>query len=172
MYAKCGILEDACTVFDRMSERDVVSWNAMLTSFSHNGQCDKAWNLFDVWGALLNACRMHCNLDLAEHAACCLFELEPENAANYVLLSNIFAAASRWDDVAKVRKSLKHKVLERSPGCSWIEINNRVHAFLVGDQSHPQMEKIYAKLEDLSRDLEEAVYEWDPKLIAHDVEGE
>ena len=115
---------------------------------------------------------MHCNLDLAEHVAGCLFELEPENAANYVLLSNIFAAASRWDDVAKVRKILKHKVLERSPGCSWTEINNRVHAFLVGDQSHPQMEKVYAKLEDLSRDLEEAVYEWDPKLIAHDVEGE
>ena len=48
-----------------------------------------------VWGAFLHACIMHGNLDLEEHDVQFLFELEPENAANYVLLSNIFAVAGR-----------------------------------------------------------------------------
>jgi pentatricopeptide repeat protein len=30
MYAKCGSMEDACRVFNKMPLCDVVSWNAML----------------------------------------------------------------------------------------------------------------------------------------------
>ncbi len=30
MYAKCGSIEDACRVFNRMSTRDVGTWNAMI----------------------------------------------------------------------------------------------------------------------------------------------
>jgi pentatricopeptide repeat protein len=39
---------------------------------------------------------------------------EPENAAHYVLMSNIYAAAGRWDDVAKVRKMMKERGLKES----------------------------------------------------------
>ena len=56
-----------------------------------------------VWGALLNACRIHCNIDLGEVVVERIFVLEPENAGNFVLLSNIYSAASRWDEVSKVR---------------------------------------------------------------------
>jgi hypothetical protein len=40
-----------------------------------------------VWMALLGACRIHGNLEMAEHVAKQVLELEPENATGYVLLS-------------------------------------------------------------------------------------
>jgi hypothetical protein len=46
--------------------------------------------------------------------------------------------------------------MEKTPGCSWIEVNKHVHAFLIGDRSHPQMQNIYIALESLSREMEEA----------------
>ena len=36
MYAKCGMMDEANKVFDRMMVKDVVSWNAMVTGFSKN----------------------------------------------------------------------------------------------------------------------------------------
>ncbi|KAH9294421.1 hypothetical protein KI387_040375, partial [Taxus chinensis] len=74
-----------------------------------------------VWGALLAACRIHRNTDLGEHVAEYLFELEPTNTGNYVLLSNIYAAAGKWDGVQRIRKLMKEKGLNKMPGCSWIE---------------------------------------------------
>ncbi len=40
-----------------------------------------------VWMALLGACRIHGNVEMAEHVAKQVLELEPENATGYVLLS-------------------------------------------------------------------------------------
>eukprot|EP01018_Ginkgo_biloba_P024045 Gb_25029 [translate_table: standard] len=86
-----------------------------------------------MWGSLLGACRIHANVELAEYAAEHLFELDPENAAPYVQLSNIYAAAGRWHNIAKVRKLMKDRGVKKNPGCSWIEVNKQVHVFIVGD---------------------------------------
>eukprot|EP01018_Ginkgo_biloba_P037044 Gb_11000 [translate_table: standard] len=249
MYAKCGVIEDAKQLFDKMSKRDVVFWNVMIAAFamhgygkdslvlfsqmqevgikpdditftgvlsacSHAGMVDEGQHYFDcmtkdycitpsilhyacmvdilgragrldeaqdfikvmplepdacVWGALLGACKIHCNIELGERAAETLFRLEPENAGNYVVLSNIYAAAGRWADVAKVRNMMKGRGLKKSPGCSWIEVKNTVHAFLVGDRWHPQTEKIYATLESLAGQMKEAGYEPDTNFVLHDV---
>ncbi|XP_024525375.1 pentatricopeptide repeat-containing protein At5g27110 isoform X1 [Selaginella moellendorffii] len=37
MFAKCGALDLAVRVFDQMPERDVVSWNSIITAFAHSG---------------------------------------------------------------------------------------------------------------------------------------
>ena len=37
MYAKCGFIEDACQVFDRMCRRNFVSWNAMIFGYMQSG---------------------------------------------------------------------------------------------------------------------------------------
>jgi hypothetical protein len=42
---------------------------------------------------------------------------------------------------------MKERGVIKEPGCSWIEVQNKVHSFVVGDRSHPQMEDIYTKLE-------------------------
>nr|UPT48715.1 pentatricopeptide repeat protein AaPPR665 [Agave angustifolia] len=37
MYAKCGSIEDAKKVFDRLAKNDIVSWNCMLTGYAQHG---------------------------------------------------------------------------------------------------------------------------------------
>ncbi|KAJ6696512.1 PENTATRICOPEPTIDE REPEAT-CONTAINING PROTEIN [Salix koriyanagi] len=45
-YAKCGCLDDAKEVFDKMPKRDVVAWNSMISGFSlHEGSYDEVVRL-------------------------------------------------------------------------------------------------------------------------------
>ncbi|KAL4387175.1 hypothetical protein GQ457_09G004000 [Hibiscus cannabinus] len=109
-----------------------------------------------VWGPLLSACKLHSETKLAESAAEKLLTMEPENAGNYVLLSNIYAAAGKWDKFAKMRRLLKEKGLRKVPGCSWLQLNGHVHEFRVADKSHPKANDIYALLGILEFSIKEA----------------
>ena len=46
MYAKSGSIEDARKVFDRMEERDVVTWNVMIGGLAEHGHGQEAYRLF------------------------------------------------------------------------------------------------------------------------------
>ncbi|KAL4194992.1 hypothetical protein AMTRI_Chr05g71220 [Amborella trichopoda] len=109
-----------------------------------------------IWGSLLGACKIHGNQNLAESVAEHLFDLDPEIIGYHVLLSNLYADFGKFDDIARIRGTLKEKGARKNPGCSWIEVNNKVHVFLAGDRSHPQHEEIYATLDNLTRKLKEA----------------
>ncbi|XP_057868481.2 pentatricopeptide repeat-containing protein At5g39350 [Cryptomeria japonica] len=212
MYAKCGRLHIARHLFDRMHKRDVVSWTAVIAGYAMHGRAHEALSLFEqmkqsgihpnhvtllcvlsacchaglvnqgwqyfkciseyyhitpkiehygcmvdligraghlhgaqqfvtnmpikpdafVWRCLLGACVMHSNVELGEFAAEQLFELKPTDAAPYVLLSNIYAVFGRWDDIEKIRKMMRDRGVKKTPGCSWIEVNKHVHAFVTG----------------------------------------
>jgi pentatricopeptide repeat protein len=125
-----------------------------------------------IWSCLLGACRTHNNIELGERVAGHVFELDPKNAAPYVLLSNMYAAAGRWDEIEKLRKRMKEKGIEKTPGCSWIEVSREVHAFLAGDRSHPQIQQIYMELERLSQDMKVAGYVPDTRFVLNDVKEE
>eukprot|EP00253_Pinus_taeda_P013972 PITA_13972 len=250
MYAKCGHIDIARQVFDKMPTRNVVAWNTMilgygihghgkvalalfsqmqqtgtkpdhitfigiLTACSHAGLIDEGWQYFKcmksdyglepklehyaclvdllgraghldeahdiikkmplkpdsvMWGTLLGACKIHSNIELGEQAAKHLFQLEPNNAGYYLLLSNIYAKAGRWEDVAKLRTIMREKEVKKQPGYSFIEVNREVHTFLVGDRSHPQSEKIYAVLETLYGKMKEAGYVPNTNFVLQDVE--
>ncbi|KAH7666185.1 TPR-like protein [Dioscorea alata] len=107
-----------------------------------------------IWGALLGACSIYGNLELAEYAARHLLAINPTNSGAYVLLSNVYAKASRWSDVRKVRNMMKEQGIEKIPGCSSIEVNGVVHEFFVGDFSHSQGEEIYMMLNRLEKMLQ------------------
>lgn len=47
MYSKCGDLQMAHEVFDRMSERNVVSWSAMIAGYGMHGQINTVISLFN-----------------------------------------------------------------------------------------------------------------------------
>eukprot|EP01018_Ginkgo_biloba_P004748 Gb_35530 [translate_table: standard] len=169
MYAKCGSVEIARRLFDRMSERDVISWNAMIAGYGLHGLGDDALALFSqmqwtgikphdvTFITILSACshaglvnegwqyfecmRIHCNVKLGERVAEHLFELVPDNIGCYVLLANIYGSR-------KVGRCIK------------------------ADKSHPQSEQIYSMLETLSQQMEEAGYVPDTHFVLHDVEEE
>ncbi|KAL3835664.1 hypothetical protein ACJIZ3_010400 [Penstemon smallii] len=102
-----------------------------------------------IWGSLLNGCKIHRRTDLAEFAVKKLIEINPSNGGYSSMLANLYGEMGKWDEVQKVRKSSSEGNAYKAPGCSWIEVNNRVHHFHSVDKSHPKTEEIYGVLKCL-----------------------
>ncbi|KAF9603194.1 hypothetical protein IFM89_034527 [Coptis chinensis] len=221
MYSKCGQVEKARRLFDGMSGKNLVSWNAMLTGYVQRGLLEDAIQLFClmryklvkpneitmvnvlsacaglveegrlqfsnlplkyglspkvehyacmvdllgragylneaielvknmvilpdsiIWGALLSACRIHGDIDLADKIGELLLSSPDPNFGVCILLSNIYASVGRWKDVARIRRLVKEKDTKKPSGCSWIEVDGVVHTFLVEDTTHMGSTQIY-----------------------------
>ncbi|CAL5436214.1 unnamed protein product [Camellia sinensis] len=102
-----------------------------------------------VWGALLNACRMHGNVELGKLAADKLLHLNPNDSGIYILLASVCANKQRWVDVRLVRSMMRERGVKKTPGRSSIEVEGVVHEFLAADESHPQSKTIYEVLYEL-----------------------
>ncbi|KDP31272.1 hypothetical protein JCGZ_11648 [Jatropha curcas] len=46
MYAKCGAVEEAYETFRRMNQRNIVTWNTMISGLANHGQTNQALVLF------------------------------------------------------------------------------------------------------------------------------
>uniref|UniRef100_A0A2P2NGQ2 Pentatricopeptide repeat-containing protein At5g40410-like n=1 Tax=Rhizophora mucronata TaxID=61149 RepID=A0A2P2NGQ2_RHIMU len=125
-----------------------------------------------VWGALIGACRIYRNVELGREAAEKLFVMDPSDSRNYIMLSNMYSTTGQWRDASNVRALMKERNVIRNPGCSFIEHGYRIHRFVTGDQSHPLMEQIYDKLEELIAKIQEAGYTSKTEFVLHDVEEE
>ncbi|KAF3780356.1 Pentatricopeptide repeat-containing protein [Nymphaea thermarum] len=229
MYSKCGRIKEASTVFDLIVDKDLVSWNSLMTGYAQHGQGKRVIEIFekmlqagikpdhisyvavlsgcshagllsegqlyfdsmsklhglspipehytclidmlgragyleeaekvvdqmdfqpnaDIWGALLSACRIHGNTELAERAASELFKLDPKDSGSYVLLANMYLDGDNLDEASRIRKLMHERGVRKHPGCSWIEVDNRIHSFTVSNMNHPQMDDILKTLDDL-----------------------
>ncbi|CAI0629149.1 unnamed protein product [Linum tenue] len=156
-------------------------YGCMIDLLGKAGLFDEAEILIDdmvvnpdgaIWGSLLGACRLHGRVDLAEMAAKRVFALEPENTGAYVLLSNIYAKAGKWDDVARIRTRINDRGLEKVPGCSSIEVDSVVHEFLVGDKTHSQSDEIYEMVDEIDDLLEKSGFVPDTSEVLYDMEEE
>ncbi|CAL0330712.1 unnamed protein product [Lupinus luteus] len=112
-----------------------------------------------VWRAFLGACRIHKNVDLAEEATVNLLQLEPHIDGNYVLLSNIYSQAKKWDRVVNLRRRMKYCNIKKTPGSSSIEVDNTVYEFICGDKSHPKSLEIYEMLDEIVDRIQYCGYE-------------
>lgn len=241
MYGKCGSLELAQQVFERMPRRDVTSWNWMILGFAMHGKVDSALKCFYqlvedgkflpnsitfvgvlsacnhrglvregreffdlmireykiepmlehygclvdllaraghieealdlvssmpmkpdvvIWRSLLDACcKKNASVELSEEVAKQILESEGSSCSGvYVLLSRVYASASRWNDVGLVRKLMTDKGITKEPGCSSVEIDGVAHEFFSGDTSHPQTREIYEMLDVIDERLESTGY--------------
>ncbi|KAL5541555.1 hypothetical protein UlMin_009265 [Ulmus minor] len=254
MYGKCGSINDARRVFNEMSKRNLITWNAMISSCAHQGHGDMALALFEemrsgicgirpnyvtfvcvlsacsragkvqkgmeifesmrskygiepgpehyacvvdslgragmvdnayefikkmpisptisIWGALLGACRMYRKPELGKIAAANLFELDPKDSGNHVVLSNMFAASGRWEEATLVRKEMKDVGIKKGAGYSWITVKNQVHVFQAKDTSHKRSSEIQAMLAELRKKMEEGGYIPDTNFALFDLEHE
>ncbi|KAL3832833.1 hypothetical protein ACJIZ3_007569 [Penstemon smallii] len=104
-----------------------------------------------IWGTMLGACSFHGNVELSESAAESLFELEPWNPGNYVILSNIYAKAKRWDGVAKLKKLMKGSNVTKATGHnSFIEGGGKISKFIVEDKSYSRSGEILEILDNVT----------------------
>jgi hypothetical protein len=126
-----------------MATHDVVAWNSMIighvwSGVSH-GRSIETISADAVWKgaakALLGACRIHGEMEMGEHIAKRVLELNPENVEGYVLLWTIYAAAAKWDLWANILNS--QMSVKKDPGQTWIEVNSEVHTFPAVDEDHP-----------------------------------
>ncbi|GJS20327.1 pentatricopeptide repeat-containing protein [Tanacetum coccineum] len=227
MYVKCGKMKTAWKQFNSI-EKDIASWNTMLTGYAQRGNGPGAIDLFNkmvksdvkpdpvtfisllcacgrsgmvengleyfrimtenyyivpnlkhyacvvdllgrsgkleeahafiismpiqpdqaIWGALLNACRIYRNVELGELAARNIINMnESESLQYHTLLCNFYADIGKWDEVARLKILITEKGVTVDPGCSWVEVKGKIHAFLTGDQTHPQQREINAVLD-------------------------
>ncbi|KAJ0966820.1 hypothetical protein J5N97_023737 [Dioscorea zingiberensis] len=113
----------------------------------------------ELWRILLSSCAIFRNSDMGIHAAERVLILEPDDSSTYILLSNLYASVSRWDEVAKMRKKIRELMLEKEPGLSWIEIKSRTHVFSADDESHIQIDDCQNELMRLQGNLKELTCE-------------
>lgn len=107
-----------------------------------------------IWMSLLGGARNHGNLEIGEYAARNLIEKDSDARTGcYTVLSNMYAAAGKWDKVSHVREMMKNRGVVKDAGCSIIEYKGQLHWFIVGDKSHPQTQDIYAKLREIREKL-------------------
>ncbi|XP_010523729.1 PREDICTED: pentatricopeptide repeat-containing protein At2g03880, mitochondrial [Tarenaya hassleriana] len=252
MYTECGSIEDANRIFNSMEVRDVITWTALIVGYAKNGKAKDSLRFYDqmigsgitpdfitfigllfacshagfteeaqryfdsmkkdygiipgpehyacmidlfgrsgdlvkadellnqmevepdatVWKAILAASRIHGNIEQGERAAKTLMELEPSNAVPYILLSNMYSVAGRWEEAAKVRRLMKSRNISKEPGRSWLEANSKVHSFMSEDRGHLRTAEIYSKVDEMMFLIRQAGYVPDMSYALHDMDTE
>ncbi|XP_008797615.3 putative pentatricopeptide repeat-containing protein At1g68930 [Phoenix dactylifera] len=181
--SRAGLVEKGYSYFNSMVEEHRITpiadhYTCMIDLLSRAGRLKETEDFIKQmpclpdaigWATLLSSCRVHGNMELGKWAAENLLELDPQNPASYVLLSNMYAARGKWDEVARLRRGMRDRRVRKEPGCSWIKHKNKVHIFSADDQSHPYSERIYAELEKLHLKMVEEGYKPDMSSVLHDV---
>ena len=181
-----GLVDEGCRYFGSMINVHGIrpgpdQYACMVDLLGRAGKLLEAEKLLDemavepdatVWKVFLAACRKHGNIDLAKKAASVLFKLTPQDAVPYVMLSNMYSKAGKWEDAAAVRKLMKSKCISKEPGYSWLEMNGKVHRFMSEDRSHPKSDQIYSKTSEVMGLIKKAGYVPDVNCALHDINDE
>ncbi|KAL6603866.1 hypothetical protein ACP70R_044227 [Stipagrostis hirtigluma subsp. patula] len=75
-----------------------------------------------LFGALLTACKAHGNVQMSERLTKRIAGQDTRNPDVNVLVSNVYATASRWEDAIRVRSKMTHPTIKKTAGCSLIEV--------------------------------------------------
>lgn len=133
----------------------------MVDLLARAGRLEEAKNFVDnrmgdfgegdanVWGALLNACRIYGNVEIGDGVWKRLANMRVSDSGTHVLSYNIYKEAG-WENEAKgVRKLISDSRIKKTPGCSILEVDGLVEEFVAGDVSHPQAQEICRMLGSL-----------------------
>ncbi|KAL3722922.1 hypothetical protein ACJRO7_035161 [Eucalyptus globulus] len=183
----CGLVEEGLKYFDLMCNTYALvpkreHFACMVDVLCRSGRFGEAEKFMSqmpfeadeiMWMSVLNSCRIHKNQKLAKEAADKLFAMEElRDAASYVNMSNIYAAAGQWDCVVQVKKAMRERGIKKVPACSWAEIKQRTHVFMANDNLHPQIKEIRRKIDTLAEEMEKEGYKPDTSCALHNVDEE
>ncbi|XP_027906152.1 pentatricopeptide repeat-containing protein At5g27110-like isoform X2 [Vigna unguiculata] len=152
-----GLVDEGCYYFSQMMnvygiKPGVEHYSCLIDLLGRAGRLYEAYKILQrnpetrddvgLLSTLFSACRLHRNIDLGVELAKILIDKDPDDSSTYILLSNMYASAHKWDEVRKVRSKMKELGLKKNPGCSWIEINQKIVPFFVEDNSHLHLELV------------------------------
>ncbi|CAH8356279.1 unnamed protein product [Eruca vesicaria subsp. sativa] len=131
----CGLVEEGRKLFEAMKldsgfVPDREHFSCMVDLLSRAGYLEDAMDLVEempmeadasMWSSVLRGCVANGNKAMGKKVAEKILELEPENSVAYVQLSAIFATSGDWESSALVRKMMREKHVNKSPGSSWAD---------------------------------------------------
>ncbi|KAL8465369.1 hypothetical protein ACS0TY_034753 [Phlomoides rotata] len=163
-----GLVEEGKRRFLEMTTKysilaEIEHYGCMVDLLSRAGLLEEALVLIGsmrmepnsvIWGALLSGCKLHKKLEIAQVAVEKLMILEPNNSGYYTLIINMYAEANRWNEVARIRETMRECGVEKVlPGSSWIEVEKSMHHFAACDDHHQASQKIHDILNVLDSQL-------------------
>ncbi|OVA04377.1 Dehydroquinase class I [Macleaya cordata] len=162
-----GLIEQGQVIFESMEsvygvphEADHVA--CMVDMLGRGGYLHRARELVEDYSrklnitsreALLGACAAHGDISLGVTIGEDLMISNPRKEIGYVLLSNLYCASGQWKEAERVRKAMVEQGLKKTPGCSWIELKNKVLVFVAGSHSHPDTKEMYKMLKFLQYEM-------------------
>ncbi|KAK6934926.1 E motif [Dillenia turbinata] len=182
--SNAGLVNKGLRYFGRMKfehgiEPTIQHYGCMVDLLGRAGMLKEAFELIKnmamkpndvLWRSLLSSSKIHQDLEIGMIAAGNLFPLNSHNASDYLLLSNMYAKAQRWEDVAKIRKAMASKGLIQVPGFSMVKVNGKIFKFVSQDRSHPQCEGVYEMLYQMEWQLKFDGYSPDTSQVLLDVD--
>ncbi|KAH0874588.1 hypothetical protein HID58_071950 [Brassica napus] len=131
----CGLVEEGRKLFEAMKldngfVPDREHYSSMVDLLARAGYLEEAMDLVEempleadasMWSSVLRGCVANGDKAMGKKVAEKIIELEPENSVAYVQLSAIFATSGDWESSALVRKLMREKHVNKSPGSSWAE---------------------------------------------------
>ncbi|MCL7045448.1 hypothetical protein MKW94_001160 [Papaver nudicaule] len=128
-----GLIEQGREFFEKMVNvyqiiPDIKHYGCMIDMFGRVGMLEEAEKMameiptdiinVIIWRTLLGACSYHGNAEMSERAMKKIFELERDYSGDYVLLSNTFSGAGRFDDAETIRNIMDGRNVLKVPGLS------------------------------------------------------
>ncbi|KAM1270451.1 hypothetical protein ACFX13_032356 [Malus domestica] len=181
-----GLVSKGRALFRSMIEDYGISpslqhYTCFLDLLSRSGHLDEASNVIDsmpfepdepTWAALLSACRHHGDTPMGIRVADHLLSLKPEDPSSYILLSNVYAGARMWENVAEVRKLMVAREVKKKPGYSSVGIGKESQVFYAGETSHPMKDEIFGLLKELDAEMRRRGYLPDSSFVLHEMEDQ
>ncbi|KAG6570414.1 Pentatricopeptide repeat-containing protein, partial [Cucurbita argyrosperma subsp. sororia] len=164
-----GLVDEGYIYFNEMITQydirpGIEHYSCLIDLLGRAGRLHEAYEILErseetrndtgLLSTLFSACRLHNDFGLGIQIGKLLMEVHPDDPSTYILLSNMYASVNKWEEVRNVRRKMKELGLKKRPGCSWIEINQRIQPFFVEDKSNPVVDGVYECLSTLGCHME------------------
>ncbi|OMP09670.1 hypothetical protein COLO4_05239 [Corchorus olitorius] len=177
-----GLVDEGVRLFYTMERHGVKPnmkhYGGVVDLLGRAGRLKEAYDIINsmpmlpdvvLWQSLLGACQIYKDVEMAEIASRNLVEMGSNNCGDFVLLSNVYAANNRWNDVDRVRNAMKNRDVKKVPGFSYIEVDGMRYKFFTDDKSNAKWKEIYSKLDEIRFKIKELGYVAETSFVLHDI---
>ncbi|TYK08449.1 pentatricopeptide repeat-containing protein [Cucumis melo var. makuwa] len=130
-----GLVEEGLEFIKKMVAEyqikpDIMHYGSLIDMLGRAGRIEEAEKIaleipkeianVVIWRTLLGACSFHGNVSMAERVTQRILNMEGAYGGDYVLMSNIFAAAGKYGDAERWRRSMDSSNFSKIPGQSLV----------------------------------------------------